>query len=70
MHLPSTRRREASSGLTFVVLPNPCWLLSRELLYTALTRQQRSASSSCIKAMYVSYVEYAREKPLRNRAEG
>lgn len=27
-------------GTTFVVLPNPCWLLSRELLYTALTRQQ------------------------------
>jgi ATP-dependent exoDNAse (exonuclease V) alpha subunit len=28
-------------GITFVVLPNPCWLLSRELLYTALTRQQQ-----------------------------
>jgi hypothetical protein len=27
-------------GLTFVILPNPCRLLSRELLYTALTRQQ------------------------------
>ena len=27
-------------GLTIVVLPDPCWLLSRELLYTALTRQQ------------------------------
>jgi AAA domain/UvrD-like helicase C-terminal domain len=27
-------------GLTFVVLPNPCRLLSRELLYTALTRQR------------------------------
>ena len=27
-------------GTTFVVLPNPCWLLSRELLYTALTRQK------------------------------
>ncbi len=26
--------------ITFVVLPNPCWLLSRELLYTALTRHQ------------------------------
>ena len=26
---------------TFVVLPNPCWLLSRELLYTALTRQTK-----------------------------
>ena len=26
-------------GLTIVVLPNPCRLLSRELLYTALTRQ-------------------------------
>lgn len=27
-------------GLTFVVLTNPCRLLSRELLYTALTRHQ------------------------------
>jgi hypothetical protein len=27
-------------GTSFVVLPEPCWLLSRELLYTALTRQQ------------------------------
>ena len=27
-------------GITFVVLPEPCWPLSRELLYTALTRQQ------------------------------
>ena len=27
-------------GKTFVVLPNPCRLLSRELLYTALTRHQ------------------------------
>ncbi|MCB9920221.1 MAG: AAA family ATPase [Planctomycetes bacterium] len=27
-------------GTSFVVLPDPCWLLSRELLYTALTRQQ------------------------------
>ena len=27
-------------GMTFVVLPNPCWLLSRELLYTALTRHR------------------------------
>ena len=27
-------------GVTFVVLPNPCWLLSRELLYTALTRHR------------------------------
>lgn len=27
-------------GLTFLVIPNPCWLLSRELLYTALTRQK------------------------------
>ena len=28
-------------GITFVVLPNPCWLLSRELLYTALTRHRQ-----------------------------
>lgn len=27
-------------GITFIVLPNPCWLLSRELLYTALTRHR------------------------------
>lgn len=28
-------------GTTFVVIPNPCRLLSRELLYTALTRQRK-----------------------------
>ncbi len=28
-------------GITFVVVPNPCRLLSRELLYTALTRQTK-----------------------------
>jgi len=28
-------------GTTFVVIPNPCRLLSRELLYTALTRHQK-----------------------------
>ena len=28
-------------GITFVVLTNPCWLLSRELLYTALTRHRK-----------------------------
>lgn len=27
-------------GLTLLIIPNPCRLLSRELLYTALTRQQ------------------------------
>ena len=27
-------------NVTFVVLTNPCWLLSRELLYTALTRHR------------------------------
>ena len=27
-------------SITLVVLPNPCWLLSRELLYTALTRHK------------------------------
>jgi hypothetical protein len=27
-------------GITFIVVPNPCRLLSRELLYTALTRQR------------------------------
>ena len=25
---------------TFVILPNPCWILTRELLYTALTRHK------------------------------
>ena len=29
-------------GITFVVVPEPCVLLSRELLYTALTRQQHA----------------------------
>ncbi|WP_269930171.1 AAA family ATPase [Aminobacter sp. HY435] len=29
-------------GVTFVVVPNPCRPLSRELLYTALTRQRHS----------------------------
>lgn len=29
-------------GTTFVILPNPCRLLSRELLYTALTRQRNN----------------------------
>ena len=27
-------------GIVLLVLPNPCWVLSRELLYTALTRQR------------------------------
>ena len=27
-------------GTVFLALPNPCRLLSRELLYTALTRQK------------------------------
>ena len=27
-------------GTTFLIIPNPCLLLSRELLYTALTRQR------------------------------
>ena len=27
-------------GISFLVLPNPCWPLSRELLYTALTRHR------------------------------
>ena len=27
-------------AITVLVLPNPCWLLSRELLYTALTRHR------------------------------
>ena len=31
-------------GLVIVVLPNPCQLLSRELLYTALTRQSNNSS--------------------------
>ncbi|MBP7937700.1 MAG: AAA family ATPase [Phycisphaerae bacterium] len=34
------RAQGSEFGITFVVVPNPCWLLSRELLYTALTRQQ------------------------------
>jgi ATP-dependent exoDNAse (exonuclease V) alpha subunit len=27
-------------GITFLVIPNPCRLLSREMLYTALTRHK------------------------------
>ena len=34
----TTRTRRAE--LLHVVLTNPCWLLSRELLYTALTRHK------------------------------
>lgn len=34
------RTQGSEFGITFLVLPNPCRLLSRELLYTALTRQQ------------------------------
>ena len=30
-------------GLTLVVIPNPCFILSRELVYTALTRQRARA---------------------------
>jgi predicted nuclease of restriction endonuclease-like RecB superfamily len=35
------RTQGSEFGITFVVLPNPCPLLSRELLYTALTRHQK-----------------------------
>ena len=38
--LTAHKTQGSEFGITFVVLPNPCWLLSRELLYTALTRQQ------------------------------
>ena len=34
------RTQGSEFGKTFVVLTNPCWLLSRELLYTALTRHK------------------------------
>ncbi len=34
------RSQGSEFGTTIVVLTNPCWLLSRELLYTALTRHQ------------------------------
>jgi hypothetical protein len=36
------KTQSSEFGITFVVLPNPCWLLSRELLYTALTRHRDS----------------------------
>jgi hypothetical protein len=37
----TTHKAQGSEfGLTIFVLPDPCWLLSRELLYTALTRQR------------------------------
>ncbi len=38
--LTAHKTQGSEFGLTFVVLTNPCWLLSRELLYTALTRHQ------------------------------
>ncbi len=34
------RTQGSEFGTTIVVLTNPCWLLSRELLYTALTRHR------------------------------
>ena len=38
-------------GATFVVLTNPYWLLSRELLYTALTAT-RTGWSSCTRTRW------------------
>ena len=38
--LAAHKTQGSEFGITFVVLTNPCWLLSRELLYTALTRHQ------------------------------
>ena len=37
----TVHKSEDEFGTTFVVIPNPSRLLSKELLYTALTRQQR-----------------------------
>lgn len=34
------KTQSSEFGKTFVILPNPCILLSRELIYTALTRQK------------------------------
>ena len=39
--LTAHKTQGSEFATTFVVLPNPCWLLSRELLYTALTRHRR-----------------------------
>ena len=39
--IPIHKSQGSEFGTTFVVVPNPCRLLSRELLYTALTRQQK-----------------------------
>jgi hypothetical protein len=39
--LTAHKTQGSEFSVTFVVLPNPCWLLSRELLYTALTRHRR-----------------------------
>ncbi len=46
-------------GATFVVLTNPYWLLSRELLYTALTAT-RTGWSSCTRT------RWARLRPRRS----
>lgn len=47
-------------GLTLVVLTNPCWLLSRELLYTALTRH-RERLVVLHQGSLAEFREYARD---------
>lgn len=47
-------------GVTFVILVNPCWLLSRELLYTALTRH-RDRIVVLHQGPLASYRHYANE---------
>jgi len=54
-------------GITFLILPNPCRLLSRELIYTALTRQKskiiilhQGPKTEIIKYSFAQYSETAR----------
>lgn len=45
-------------GQTFVILPNPCRVMSRELLYTALTRQ-RDHVTLLVQGQFVDLRQYA-----------
>ena len=48
-------------ALTLVVLTNPCWLLSRELLYTALTRHKKRLVV-LHQGPFCDYLDYARDE--------
>ena len=48
-------------GLSLVVLTNPCWLLSRELLYTAMTRHKNKLVV-LHQGPFADYLEYTRDE--------